>query len=1180
MWAAQCAPRPPDMVGWWPLDEQTGSLVSDVSGYNHPGTTPGGPVGPVGSGGPQPVPGFVQPSGLLSGGAFFFANNTDFVQVPNSSDLNFGGGSFSIDAWINLTVQCAVDGNSNLNLSSIVDKWDPSGYGYRLYVRHYNSVNELYFALGNGSQYYLASAIIPSSGWVHVTAVFDISTSPTARLYINGSPVTVTFSPSSAPITVNINNAVDLLIGGMTNLNAGGLPPMPPGATQFVGHCEFTVDEVEIFKRTVRQDEIRAIYDAKQAGKCRCATPPQCMVGWWSLDEQTGATQIIDNWVYNNIGTPKDTSGSVAPVGGGSGPVSVSGEVPGSAFTFGSLFFNNVNYVQVPDSSSLRCDGICPFSVSPGLSIDAWIKPMTNGPLVGCGSAWYSPIVDKWDPLGSGKGYTLFLKDDGNNGAVLVFDLSDNSGPHYGGQFPITAGDLNSNGWVHVAAVLDSSSAHIATLYINGSPVIISPAPVGSFSNSNDLIIGGMASLPIGIGKCEIALDEVEIFCSALQPNEIKAIYDAKEAGKCKTECTKVPGGIIGWWPFNNVYTNNPTITPSIIGINPGTLQGTPLPVLNAGYAGNSLLFNGSNWVRVPNNGSLNIGLAPASFTVDAWVKPSDISGVKTIIDKRGACSVGGGAECGYHVFLYNGQLGVRLADGTAGFNSGGTNYYDPSISVPVDPYWHFVGVAVDRLNNKMTLRVDGNSVTQPFSHWWSSPGWHIGSLANTADLLIGSRNSNFGSGGAFIGGIDEVEIFKRALPDAKLALIYNACWKGKCRKTVRVSPAVLSGPVVADTGTMAFTFDNVTTEGDLTEVEISEPSPPQSFRIPSGSSYYITFTGAFSSDGGHPIIVCVPIPDEDDGIANITGNESNLKLVQRINSEWVNITAAGYPNIVNNMICGETTSLSEFAVVEPESEMIPASAFSWTADLITSFKVNFTASGCPTGHTCAYDWDFGDLNSGTGATTSHIYANSSVATVTLTVTDSTTGYKSAPYANTVLPVFRNSAPTAAGTITQSGWTVTVIDNSTDLETAQSALEVTIDWGNGSTSTGNGGETFTKTYAALGTYIIKQRVRDEGRKLSYAANTAVTVPVKYAVSGKVLRLDGTTPVSGASIRLKKGATVVKMTTTNASGNYTLTDVLPEAYTVEAVKSGLTFSSTPAANVVNTNITVSDIKATR
>jgi cysteine-rich repeat protein len=173
-----------------------------------------------------------------------------------------------------------------------------------------------------------------------------------------------------------------------------------------------------------------------------------------------------------------------------------------------------------------------------------------------------------------------------------------------------------------------------------------------------------------------------------------------------------------------------------------------------------------------------------------------------------------------------------------------------------------------------------------------------------------------------------------------------------------------------------------------------------------------------------------------------------------------------------------------------------------------------------------------------------------------------------------------NMPPTASRSISKSSWAVTLVDNSTD-DAVLPANAIIVSWGDGSAvESGAAGSTFTHTYTVAGSYIIKHRVRDSGGLVTWSANKLVTVPVKYQVTGRVMMLNGTTPVSGTSVRLKVGSSVKKMTTTNASGNYTFMDVLPDSYTVEAVKSGLTFSSTPTANVTTSSVAVADIKATR
>ncbi len=360
----------------------------------------------------------------------------------------------------------------------------------------------------------------------------------------------------------------------------------------------------------------------------------------------------------------------------------------------------------------------------------------------------------------------------------------------------------------------------------------------------------------------------------------------------------------------------------------------------------------------------------------------------------------------------------------------------------------------------------------------------------------------------------------------------------------------------------MRISFENVTTPGTLTVTQNLNPSlPPANFSIVGGKSYDINFNGFFSGNA----MVCI-----DYNPANITGNESNLVLLH--NS--TDITSPGYPDLTNHRICGATTSFSEFAVAEPLSPA-PEANFRWMTDSIDSFKVNFTASGCPSGHTCTYDWDFGDGESETGgtATTSHTYADSSVMFVSLVIMDTNSGWESATTSRQVLPASRNAAPAASFDISVSGWTVTITDTSTD-DAGFPVNAVRVQWGDNTSSTGNAGGVFSKSYARQGSYIIRMSITDaEGRKV-YAGNAQAIVPMKFTISGKAVRLDGTTPVAGASIRLMKGTSVVKMAATKADGTYTLSDVLPDVYTVRAVKSGLTFADQPAnasaGNVTNAN----------
>ncbi|MFZ5997491.1 MAG: PKD domain-containing protein, partial [Nitrospirota bacterium] len=169
-------------------------------------------------------------------------------------------------------------------------------------------------------------------------------------------------------------------------------------------------------------------------------------------------------------------------------------------------------------------------------------------------------------------------------------------------------------------------------------------------------------------------------------------------------------------------------------------------------------------------------------------------------------------------------------------------------------------------------------------------------------------------------------------------------------------------------------------------------------------------------------------------------------------NAIWVDL------NLACNQCHGKTTPALDMSVLAARAAaMHSGKAVSFTAsnDASVSLQVNFDASAteCASG-SCTYEWAFGDGATATTsvAATSHVYPNTDSRLVTLTVKESTGGKGTA--SRTVVPQVINTAPAASRTITQNGWDVIVVDSSTDAEDAPSALTVTVDWGNGTTSSG------------------------------------------------------------------------------------------------------------------------------
>src|SRR5207245_2718921 len=87
------------------------------------------------------------------------------------------------------------------------------------------------------------------------------------------------------------------------------------------------------------------------------------------------------------------------------------------------------------------------------------------------------------------------------------------------------------------------------------------------------------------------------------------------------------------------------------------------------------------------------------------------------------------------------------------------------------------VAAVVQRSPYLITLQVDGT--TQSFSN---NP--RTGSVTNGNALRVGRHWPNSGDGGEhyFLGGIDEVELFNRALASTELTSIFNAQTAGKCK--------------------------------------------------------------------------------------------------------------------------------------------------------------------------------------------------------------------------------------------------------------------------------------------------------------------------------------------------------------------------------------------------------------
>lgn len=242
-----CTSPPPGMVAWWPLDgldPVTGEYVDLVGGDNN-----GTPVG-----NPSQVLGQYVGNSLASGIG-------EYVAVQPATNLDFGLGSFTIDAWVRLTSPGTQQEPILYKLAS------PSGTGggYLLSLVSVSQGTQRQLQLQIATNVYAGPTFTPTQGqWIFVAAAVDKTnfSTGTVSLYVGvpGSPLAIATGA------------------------AGAFSASSPSTPLWIGqkfpdpHASLGIDEVEIFNRALtQQPEIQSIFDAGSAGKCRARVFNVCL---------------------------------------------------------------------------------------------------------------------------------------------------------------------------------------------------------------------------------------------------------------------------------------------------------------------------------------------------------------------------------------------------------------------------------------------------------------------------------------------------------------------------------------------------------------------------------------------------------------------------------------------------------------------------------------------------------------------------------------------------------------------------------------------------------------------------------------------------------------------------------------------------------------------------------------
>ena len=243
--------------------------------------------------------------------------------------------------------------------------------------------------------------------------------------------------------------------------------------------------------------------------------------------------------------------------------------------------------------------------------------------------------------------------------------------------------------------------------------------------------------------------------------------------------CGIPPDDLVAWWTLNEP---GGSISHDTVSSHDGTHVNQPFPA--DGLIKGALEFDGhGRFVQVPDDSALNFGDSD-SFTLDAWIRPTQTQEAASILEKRDS------QGRGYGLKLVDKRLAFFLGDGTDSAPS-----YLSTQGIPPDA-WSFIAVTVNRVDDKGIVYVNGVADGS-----FTLSDTAAGSTDNTEPLLIAAGlEKDF-----FFGLIDEVEIFGRPLKAAEVGFLYNALSGGKCVPCVElVDPPVAWWPLDEIEGSVA----------------------------------------------------------------------------------------------------------------------------------------------------------------------------------------------------------------------------------------------------------------------------------------------------------------------------------------------------------------------------------------
>jgi hypothetical protein len=342
------------------------------------------------------------------------------------------------------------------------------------------------------------------------------------------------------------------------------------------------------------------------------------------------------------------------------------------------------------------------------LTVEAWLRP---------GESRYLGEIAMKEREGSGPGYSWTL--DQHLSKPVGYFMQSEEGMVSGGE-----DSLPLHTWTHVAMTDDGANDR---LYVDGQ--LVDTAPATPFDGHGPIKVGGNQLFGQWFDG---RIDELRIYERALSPAEIA--YDMEAPIQTPRQ------GPVAEYSFDEGEAAGTTIEDQA-GENDGTIEGvTWIP---HGHYGGAIEFDGEGMVTIPGAEALDL---TEEFTLEAWIRPEAGCDFGQIFVKEDADE----EHAAYVVSKHGSKLGAYLG-------VPGVEEESPEGRIEIGT-WQHIAVTFD--GGEVRLYVDGEEAG-------SVPVADI--LPTTGPLRLGG--SQIGThGGGFVGRIDEVQIYNRALTAGEVA--------------------------------------------------------------------------------------------------------------------------------------------------------------------------------------------------------------------------------------------------------------------------------------------------------------------------------------------------------------------------------------------------------------------------